>query len=386
MRIVHVYRDLLDGGGVPHLTRRLIEAQSSQGHEILAVSAARSGEKAYPSAGTGPIQHLEVTSMPASLRRLRARVTDFSPDVAHVAGLTIPSQQFWTYWIRRADVPFVVSPHGVLNPLGMQVRFGEKKNSAHRLLAKKLFRALFDGPLLRQAAAAHAECEFEARLARFAGARRVFTLPIGIDDEWTNASVAEGRELHDPVTFLHLGRFDVAQKGLDLVLKAVAELSRMSAPRRWRVILAGSPVAGSTEELRGAIRTLAIDDYVELRGPVWDAKEKEALWREADFFLSVFRYGGMPRATAEALGNGLPLLASRESNWGDWVRSEQMGAMAGLTTQSVVDAVEKLAAVDPANYRDMARNAFDFALRHSWDNVARATVDEYAEASGPLQT
>src|SRR5262245_48487798 len=127
MRIVHLYRDLLGSGGVPHLTRKLVESQASLGHDILVVSAASVNPKEYVDAMG--VEYVHVTTPPRALRELRGRLVEFGPDIVHVAGLTIASQQLWAQVSLEHTVPYVISPHGVLNPLGMAVRFGEKRNT-----------------------------------------------------------------------------------------------------------------------------------------------------------------------------------------------------------------------------------------------------------------
>lgn len=374
MRIVHVYRDYLRTGGVPHQTRRLVEAQARLGHEILTLSLQSDGSM-VPSEPFATLSHLQAPNALQGVRALRPALERFRPEVAHVTSLLIPAYQAWVGTLRRARVPYVVSPHGLLNPIGTNVRFGGKVAWKHRIWLKKSYSRLVDLRLLRRAAGLHAQSEFERELLAGLGLENIVTVPLGVDDDWIDRNAAGTRKLHTPTTFTYLGRIDLYHKGLDLVVAGFRELARRGLDGDARLIIAGTDVGDSREWALRAIHEAALAT-AEIRGPAWGI-DKQQLWEESDYFLGVFRYAGMARATAEALGHGIPVIASRESNWGDWVRRHDMGYCVELDERSVADLLCRIVVHERACYAAKSRNAFSFAVSHSWERVAAEMAAAY---------
>src|SRR5687767_11234417 len=124
MRIVHMYRDCLSPGGVPHQTRRLLEAQARLGSEILTVSLSSQDSTFHLKQAT--VSHVQARNALHGIHALRRVLNCFDPEMAHVSGLLIPTHQAWIGVLRRAGVPYIVSPHGLLNPIGMNTRFDTK--------------------------------------------------------------------------------------------------------------------------------------------------------------------------------------------------------------------------------------------------------------------
>jgi glycosyltransferase involved in cell wall biosynthesis len=97
-----------------------------------------------------------------------------------------------------------------------------------------------------------------------------------------------------------------ARKGQDVLLRALARLPRFA----WRLLLAG-PVrdAAFAGHLRRLARGLRIGDRVSFRGVVGPA-ELARLYRAADLFVLPSHHEGYGIAVAEAVGHGLPVIAS----------------------------------------------------------------------------
>jgi len=298
----------------------------------------------------------------------------FRPDLAHVSAVLIPSHRVWIPVLRRANVPYVISPHGLLSPLGMSTRFNARAASRHRIRLKKAYFGFLDLPMLRAAAALHAQADYESELIAGFGLANTFTIPLGVDEEWVNSGV-DRRAPHDPTTFTYLGRLDIYHKGLDLILAGFRELARQGLHKKARLIIAGSDVGGSRGTIMRRLREAGLEN-VEVREPTWGG-DKEVLWKETDYFLSVFRYAGMARATAEALGQGIPVVASREGNWGDWVRRHDMGFCVEADERSVADLLCRIVTDESTRYVARAKNALSFACSHSWQWVAAEMTTAY---------
>lgn len=369
MKVVHIYRDCLAEGGVPHQTRELITAQAELGHDILTVSMSERGTRicSFPDS----VEHLRLDNA-VSRRPIRDVLSSFTPDVAHVTALSIPAHELWVRELIKHRIPYVLSPHGLLEPLGMDVRFGAKRNNKARIILKHVYRSTFDRWLMHRASIVHAQSPREAELAYSEGVQRVAIVPLGIDKDWLTNDLESVRRPNTRRTFVYLGRLDIYHKGLDLMLEA---LDGLKTARETRFILAGSSVGDSIRALSEWIGRKG-DGVVELRGPTYGS-EKTLLWREADFFLNVFRYAGQSRAAGEAIGQGIPIIASRESNWGDCANEEDIGAVSELTPESLRSALERCANMNEMEYARVSDNAKKYALRNTWSEVGRKIVGVY---------
>ena len=184
--------------------------------------------------------------------------------------------------------------------------------------------------------------DVDARLVGAASPRaRVTVIPNGIDLPESVADVADG-----PVLFL--GRIDVRQKGLDLLLAAVR------ADPAIRLDVAGAGTAA--EQARLAELVVGLEDRVRLLGRV-EGREKEALLRGCSVMVVPSRYETFCLTALEAMAHGRPVITF------DLERLAWIGPGAGLTVPAF--DVEALGAA-------IARLTGDRALRVELGRAARA--------------
>ena len=106
---------------------------------------------------------------------------------------------------------------------------------------------------------------------------------------------------------LWLGRFDPTTKGLDLLVRAVAEIPPADRPE---IRLHGPDRRGGMEALRDLVRDLAVGGSVQLGDPVY-GDEKWDLMRRAAGFVHPSRWDACPVSVAEAAAVGVPILVTR---------------------------------------------------------------------------
>lgn len=375
MKILHLYRDLLRRGGIPHQTRRLIEGQANLGNQVGSISL--NGVLSAEFSAANPTVKVELIQNGfAGMAGVRDCLRRHSPDLVHITGLWIPLHQLWTYEVVRAGIPYVVSTHGNLSPIGMKVRFGEKKVNFYHIWAKRLWHRRFDLPLLRRSAGVHAHSKYELQLLTSAGINNVFVAPVGVDDDWLNLADVGERHYHKRVTFLHLGRLDIYHKGLDLICEAAHKLVAAGLGTRCRFLFVGPTVKGSRATLQRMADELG-SGVLEVRDPVWD-KDKLPIWQEADYFLNLYRFAGIALAPCEAIGRGLPLLASREGNLGDWTVDANMGWTVPLDSESICTLIKKILNLSETDYHRLSSNALKFARTNSWTNIGQHVIAGYS--------
>lgn len=375
MKILHVYRDLFSEGGIPYQTRCLVDSQARLGHHVITVSL--DGAQQESVTRLSPLVESVVLSRGLrGLTQLRRVIQTHKPDIAHLTGLWIPLQQMWALQIGRAGIPYVVSTHGNLSPHGMNVRFGSKSQLRPRIWLKRLWHQLCNLPLLRYAAAVHVHSDYEKELVMAAGLSNVFIAPNGIDPEWTDPHNARERSLHKPIVFLHLGRLDIYHKGLDLVCEALKGLVRAGLHQQIKVIFAGPTVGKSRQVLKQVALQLG-KGILEIRDAVW-GEDKESIWSEADYFLNLYRFAGLAIAPSEALARGLPLIASREGNFGDWAKRYDFGFQVPLNSIKLQETMAKVAQGSEQEYQYRSERSLNFARFYSWDRTAEEVLQNYS--------
>ena len=372
-----MYRDLYKNGGIPYQTRSLVNALGKIGHDLTTISCNSHLDKS-PEILPHGIRSIFLSSGLKGLKEFRAVLHKCKPDIVHITGMWIPIHQLWTLEISRADIPYVISTHGNLSPLGMNVRFGEKSQLLSRIWAKKLWHKIFDLPLLRHAQGIHVHSIYEQDLLKASGFQNVFVVPNGIESDWVGTHDGRPRIRHQPITFLHLGRLDIYHKGLDIICDALEKCKKKGINKKMKVIFVGPTVNDSSLVLKRLASKLG-DGLLEVRDAV-HGKEKEDLFDETDYFFNLYRFAGMAIAPSEALAKGIPLVATREGHFGDWVDESGFGYRVPLDGESLFRTINVILDSSIAHYQSLSEQALRFSRTYSWDKVAADLIHVYQQA------
>ncbi len=214
--------------------------------------------------------------------------------------------------------------------------------------------------------------DLAAELRRRAPAASVTAVPNGLEPAaFDHRSPAIRRDL------LYLGRLEIAQKGLDLLLRAYAE----AAPRldaRLRIAGDGPDEA----ELRALADRLGVADRVDWLGRV-DGAARFDLLAGARLVCMPSRYETFGMVAAEALATGTPVLAYDIPCLRALV-GESVGVRvpAGDVT-GYAAALAELAA-DPGRCAALGAAGPDSVRQLDWDRIAQAQLAVFRAASGPV--
>lgn len=169
-----------------------------------------------------------------------------------------------------------------------------------------------------------------------------------------------------PKYILFLSRFDIWQKGIDLMLKSYAKISdRILYP----LVIAGH--GPDEKKIKKLIEDLNLEDKVTIVGPAY-GKKKNKLIQEALFVVFPSRHDEMSLWTLEALASGLPVIAFNlgESKW----IIEEVSLKA--EPFNLDDYAKKILDCTEVNLnKRMRKNAREFSKKFTWDKV----VDQFEE-------
>lgn len=201
---------------------------------------------------------------------------------------------------------------------------------------------------------------------------RIRVIPNGVDLNEFYPGPVDRRRLNLPGGFLALFAGDIrtSRKNLDTVLKAVA--------RTPGVQLA---IAGDTRgsPFPAMARRLGIGDRVHFLGYRSDVPE---LMRAADVFVFPSRYEPFGLVLLEAMASGLPVITARSTGGSEVVHPDCGTVLDDAEdTDGLVRALTRLRD-DPAARTRMGVRAREAVRGYTWERVARAYLDLYAEIAG----
>ena len=258
-----------------------------------------------------------ISSLGAALRQLGHSVSVNagqpldSPEMAvHFHGLWQRNFPVLARECRRRGIPYVVSPHGMLEPWARRQKWWKKWPYFHFIEKRWIARA----------ACVLATAKPEAdRLAQFFPHSRIESLPLGLTADTRPDHAAARAKLGwntDETVLLFLSRIH-EKKGLDLLLAALAELhGTLPAPARL-VIVGPEEQPGYAARCRDFIvqnaQRLPRTDWL---GPVW-GDDRWPYFQGADLFCLPTHSENFGLAVLEACQVGTPALTTTETPWAD---------------------------------------------------------------------
>ena len=292
------------------------------------------------------------------------------PDVVHFHGLWQPAFLRASSLCRRRLVPYVVSPHGMLEPWAWR----------HKRWKKWPWYHLFERRHLSGAARLLATSEAEARNIRnFVPAVDCRALPLGLTSECGPGAAAARRKLgwaEPEVVLLFLSRLH-PKKGLHLLLRALAGLEPHSL-RDVRLTIVGGGEESYVRELRRlAGRDSARLPRVDWVGEVW-GDERWAYLQGADLFCLPSFSENFGLAILEALQVGTRVLTTNRTPW-EVVRALGAGTIVDATEDAIRTALADFLASPEWTEAQREALASTIHARFSWTEVGPAYLRFYEE-------
>lgn len=233
-----------------------------------------------------------------------ARALDqIDPDLAYSVGLWKAPSLAVLRWARRSRKPYLVAPHGMLDPWAV-------RNSG---LKKKIAGWLFQNAHLERAACLRALCQNEADSIRAYGLRNpICIIPNGIDlpDEAHDSVPRSTLFPADKKILLYLGRLH-PKKGLAPLLTAWKEARAQG--QDWILAIAGWDQSGHEAELKHQAAALGLANSVLFLGPQFGSA-KDACYRACDAFILPSVSEGLPMVVLEAWAWAKPVLITPACN------------------------------------------------------------------------
>ncbi len=282
--------------------------------------------------------------------------------IHHFHGLWEPSHAWLSHQLRRDKLPYIVSPHGMLEPWAF-----------HHLRWKKLpYYRLIERTHLTGATSLLVASENEAQnLAKVFIHPNVNVLPIGCKDaQGVNFDITRSQSGWGPdeKIILFLARLDV-KKGLGLLLRAMTD-GRFDWAG-WRLVVVGEGVPRYVNSLKKFSADHADRlPQIDWLGPVWGERRWPYL-QSADLYCLPTHSENFGISVLEAMHAGTPVLTTSETPWsrfkemdGIFISTPDAGSLA-LTLEAARRRLE-----NTWSGKDRGKLSQWANQNYSWDHLA----------------
>ena len=306
--------------------------------------------------------HRFYLSSPSLYRALRTVIP--TVDIVHIHSIYLFHSTVGAYLCRRFHVPYVIKPHGTLDPY-LRRRHRLRK-WLHEIIVER--RSFQSAAAIQFTAAQEMELATESRMGRWLFESTVgavvpngVVIPEAFEPEESGADreglVQQFPELRSKRIVLFLGRINF-KKGLDILSSAFARLCRTRDD--VHLLIAGPDNEGYGLRVKEWLRAENVLDRVTFAGMLRGAY-KNAAFQIAEIFVLPSYTENFGIAIVEAMAQSLPVVVSDRVN----IWREIADAAAGLVIRC--DAAELTAA--------LSRLLDDSELRTSMGRRGRELVE-----------
>jgi glycosyltransferase involved in cell wall biosynthesis len=298
-------------------------------------------------------------------RQLDACVRTAPALVIHDTGAWLPTNHVAASTARRARVPLVVSPRGMLAAWSL----------GHKAWRKRIAWRLYQRRDLQIAAVLHATSRSEADEFRALG----LTNPIALVPNGVEVPRLPPRSLSADSktrTVLFLSRLH-PKKGLEHLIDAWRELK----PVGWRLLLAGPADDRYAAQIKFRIQHAGIVADVQWVGSV-DGAAKWELYRSSDVFVLPSYNENFGLVVAEALACGVPVITTQTAPW-EGLLCHNCGWWIPTGTGALTTALREAMQLSDAQRQAMGERGQRWIDAHfSWASVGRQMAAVYGWVLG----
>lgn len=285
------------------------------------------------------------------------------PDVVHLHGVWSPYLAAFARTARAHGIPYVVAPHGMLEPWPLTVHTRRKSWALKT----------YQGRILREAAAIHATSQTEARNLRSLGLTKapIFIIPNAIDAPagvHDTTKPVDGRRV-----LLFLSRVH-PKKGLDILLRAWGELR----PSDWQLLIVGHGEPHYVQQLKRLCAKANIAN-VDFHSHV-DGEAREAIFARSTAFVLPTYSENFGNVVGEALIRGLPVITTSGTPW-SIVAEQNLGWYVEPDLESLKGALTALFAAEAGALAAMGARGREYVKSHLLIEAVRPQLLEMYQAA-----
>ncbi len=378
MRVLHAcayYAPAWVYGGPPRTIHGLCAGLRRLGANVDVFTTDANGDEALPHVVTAarsyegvpvryfqrswPLQPIGSRALTHALRQALR-----TADVLHIHGLW--NRVVWAAAreARRAGVPYVLSPRGMLEDAAV----------AHHAWRKRAAYTLLERRTIQGATRLHATSEREvAGIRHWHPSANVVCIPNGIDARPVATLDAGARRAAVP-SILFVGRVHPIKR-IDLLVDAFV-LVRAEYPEA-RLVIAGPDEAGLRRELTARAGSAA--PSIQWTGQV-TAEQRDTLLKESSALVLCSDSESFGLSALEAMAAGVPVVVTDTCGWDD-VGVHGAGLVVPQRPDTIASALRRIIQY-PEQAVEMSRRGQALVERHyRWETIAREFLHTYGEVA-----
>jgi glycosyltransferase involved in cell wall biosynthesis len=290
----------------------------------------------------------------------------------HFHSVHIPQNVALAVHLGRAGIPYCVTVHGGLFRAALRRSW----------MKKAMFSWLFETRYLNDARFIHALSPREGEVIRRHGVHAPMVIvPNGVPPDAglvgrPDALYADHPLLRDRLVFMFIGRLDLWQKGLDLLVDAFARADLRAAA----LVFVGPDYRGSRRALTALASRRGVLSHVVFLDAAF-GQARADLFAAADVFVHPSRWEGVSLSVLAAAAAGKACLITHEADPLGELERAQAAIVVDADEASLADGLRRAAALSRDELRDMGTRARRVAdARFAWPAIAGTLADAYRRA------
>jgi glycosyltransferase involved in cell wall biosynthesis/peptidoglycan/xylan/chitin deacetylase (PgdA/CDA1 family) len=336
--------------GVSRTVWLLSTEQARLGHEVSLILDGEPTPEAHEMAAAVGLK-LHDLSSGAYANQVEELLGALRPDVVHMHSVFIPRQAVLGKVLRKAGVPYVITPHAGLAP--QVLARGRVKKAVYSIVRER--------PRFMHAAAVALvtpaeEKAVRAFIPRYRGIVRWMPNPV----EVSMLDPARWHGLAGQKRLVFLGRFDVLVKGIDILIEIARLLPDV------KVDLYGTEDLKTLDWLKKLKENLPPN--VSFNDPIF-GKDKAEILAGASIYIQPSRWEGFPVSVAECLYLGVPSSITESLDLAQLFRQHDLGLVLSLTPETAAQQL-RVALRDGDRLREWSARGREFALAHFYPSAA----------------
>ncbi|OLS38883.1 hypothetical protein BTR22_04320 [Alkalihalophilus pseudofirmus] len=287
-----------------------------------------------------------------------------NPDIVVFEGFYFSNYYKIARELKNKRIPYIIIPRSSLT------RDGQNAKS----IKKRVANLLFFNSFARNAKAIQYLTEEEYKQSGDSWNETAIIIPNGTKKksrvkEWDNNTCN--------LKGIFIGRLDIYQKGIDLLIEACRTLKAELKDFKCTIDIYGPDQNGTKKEICDLISRYGLEEHIHVYDAIFD-NEKEKVLLESDFFVLTSRFEGHPMGLIEALSYGVPCLVTKGTNMLDELSDAKAGWTASTNVESITEAMRNIFR-EKQQLSLRGKNALALSEKYDWYTLAKKSHQLYAQ-------